>query len=126
MLTGDTEDKHMTVDDLLYDLEDYIAASQRIPMTKIIMLDESRLNEYIELIRQAIVEDSADNMRVAATFRQVSPSFANDPDVQAAQQEADEIRASADAYAEAVLTDIKTRLERLSLSVEAGLKDLKR
>lgn len=116
----------MTVDDLLYDLEDYITAAQRIPMTKIVMLDESRLNEYIELIRQAIVEDSADSMRVAATFRRTGPTFADDPEVISAQQEADEIRASADAYAEAVLLDVKNRLERLTNSVDAGLNDLKR
>ena len=104
MRTDDTEDKQMTVDDLLYELEDYIAAGQQIPMTKIVMLDRDRLFDFIETIRQTMVENSADSMRVAATFQ----------------------RANADEYARAVLLDVKARLERLTTSVDSGLKELKR
>lgn len=116
----------MTVDDLLYELEDYIAAGQQIPMTKIVMLDRDRLFDFIETIRQTMVENSADSMRVAATFQRVQLAHGDDPEVLSAQQEADEIRANADEYARAVLLDVKARLERLTTSVDSGLKELKR
>jgi hypothetical protein len=45
MQTAVTEDNPMNADDLLYELEDFITASQHIPMTKLVVVDESKLFE---------------------------------------------------------------------------------
>jgi vacuolar-type H+-ATPase subunit H len=46
--------------------------------------------------------------------------------IEAANLEADEIRAGADDYAREVLEDLYTRLDRTMLSVRSGLLELER
>jgi uncharacterized coiled-coil DUF342 family protein len=46
--------------------------------------------------------------------------------LEAAQREADEIRAGADEYAREVLEELQGRLDRIMLSVQNGLKELDR
>ncbi|NBU65098.1 MAG: hypothetical protein EBS29_11450, partial [Chloroflexia bacterium] len=46
--------------------------------------------------------------------------------IEAAQQEAEEIRAGADEYARDVLEELQGRLDRIMLSVQNGLKELDR
>ena len=130
----------MNADDLLYELEDFITASQHIPMTKLVVIEESKLFEYIDRIREMVVMGSAENMQVAAIFQTPATSYIAQPSVtndysgtpeydnivRIARQDADEIRANADNYARAVLHDVQGRLERLLGSVNSGLDELNR
>jgi hypothetical protein len=130
----------MNADDILYELEDFITASQHIPMTKLVVLEETKLFEYIDRIREMVVLGNAENMQVAAIFQTPAPpstsyvaaqSMASgtpeyDNIVRIARQDADEIRASADMYARQVLEDVQARLERLLGSVNSGLDELNR
>jgi electron transfer flavoprotein alpha subunit len=140
MQTDGTEDKQMNADDLLYELEDFITASQHIPMTKLVVIEETKLFEYIDRIREMVVVSNAENMKVAATFQPQSgqhhtytpapsiesgtPEYASI--VRIARQDAEEIRANADTYARHVLQDVQARLERLLGSVNSGLDELNR
>ena len=130
----------MNADDLLYELEDFITASQHIPMTKLVVVDESKLFEYIDRIREMVVVGSAEHLQVAGVFQSVSPPHSSGSTadgasgqgvehehlLRIARQDADEIRANADAYARAVLSDVQARLERLLGSVNSGLDELNR
>ena len=130
----------MNADDLLYELEDFITASQHIPMTKLVVVDESKLFEYIDRIREMVVVGSAEHLQVASVFQPAptihgSGATADSGSGQGAEyehllriarQDADEIRANADAYARAVLSDVQARLERLLGSVNSGLDELNR
>jgi hypothetical protein len=130
----------MNADDLLYELEDFITASQHIPMTKLVVVDESKLFEYIDRIREMVVVGSAEHLQVASVFQpaptiHTSGATADSGSGQGveyehllriARQDADEIRANADAYARAVLSDVQARLERLLGSVNSGLDELNR
>lgn len=130
----------MNADDLLYELEDFITASQHIPMTKLVVVDESKLFEYIDRIREMVVVGSAEHLQVASVFQPAPPPHASGATadggsgqgveyehlLRIARQDADEIRANADAYARAVLSDVQARLERLLGSVNSGLDELNR
>jgi hypothetical protein len=130
----------MNADDLLYELEDFITASQHIPMTKLVVVDESKLFEYIDRIREMVVVGSAEHLQVASVFQPApalhtsgAPSDSGSGQgveyehlLRIARQDADEIRANADAYARAVLSDVQARLERLLGSVNSGLDELNR
>ncbi len=128
----------MTADDLLYELEDFITASQHIPMTKLVVIDETKLFEYIDRIRELMVVGSAAHLQVAAAFQPLPTAYTDPSDatqssapeyenvVRIARQDAEEIRTNADAYARAVLSDVQSRLERLLGSVNSGLDELNR
>ena len=128
----------MTADDLLYELEDFITASQHIPMTKLVVIDETKLFEYIDRIRELMVVGSAEHLQGAAVFQPMPTAYATASDatqssapeyenvVRIARQDAEEIRTNADAYARAVLSDVQSRLERLLGSVNSGLDELNR
>lgn len=130
----------MNADDLLYELEDFITAAQHIPMTKLVVVDESKLFEYIDRIREMVVVGSAEHLQVASVFQPAPTMHANGATadggsrqgveyehlLRIARQDADEIRANADAYARAVLSDVQARLERLLGSVNSGLDELNR
>jgi hypothetical protein len=140
MQTAVTEDNQMNADDLLYELEDFITASQHIPMTKLVVVDESKMFEYIDRIREMVVVGSAEHLQVASVFQPAPPPHASGSTadggsghgveyehlLRIARQDADEIRANADAYARAVLSDVQARLERLLGSVNSGLDELNR
>jgi hypothetical protein len=140
MQTAVTEDNPMNADDLLYELEDFITASQHIPMTKLVVVDESKLFEYIDRIREMVVMGSAEHLQVASVFQPTAAahSMSTPSDggtgqstehehlLRVARQDADDIRAQADAYARAVLSDVQARLERLLGSVNSGLDELNR
>ena len=130
----------MNADDLLYELEDFITASQHIPMTKLVVIEETKLFEYIDRIREMVVVGNAENLQVATIFQpppsqnhsvSTTPSFASgtpeyESIVRIARQDAEEIRANADMYARQVLHDVQGRLERLLGSVNSGLDELNR
>jgi len=140
MQTAGTEDREMNADDLLYELEDFITASQHIPMTKLVVIEETKLFEYIDRIREMVVMGNAENLQVATIFQtpahQQTPQSAmtsmdsgtpeSDNIIRIARQDAEEIRANADSYARAVLHDVQGRLERLLGSVNSGLDELNR
>ena len=123
----------MKLDDLINELEEIINESQHIPLTQLVVLEERQLFDIIDRIRSAahtIKPQRSENTGMTQQMREQGLLTAADLErsriIEAANIEADEIRAGADDYAREVLEDLYTRLDRTMLSVRSGLLELER
>jgi cell division septum initiation protein DivIVA len=123
----------MKLDDLINELEEIINESQHIPLTQLVVLEERQLFDIIDRIRSAlhtVKPQRTENTGMTQQMREQGLLTAADLErsriIEAANLEADEIRAGADDYAREVLEDLYTRLDRTMLSVRSGLLELER
>jgi hypothetical protein len=123
----------MKLDDLINELEEIINESQHIPLTQLVVLEERQLFDIIDRIRSAVhtvKPQRSENTGMTQQMREQGLLTAADLErsriIEAANIEADEIRAGADDYAREVLEDLYTRLDRTMLSVRSGLLELER
>jgi hypothetical protein len=123
----------MKLDDLINELEEIINESQHIPLTQLVVLEERQLFDIIDRIRSAlhtVKPQRSENTGMTQQMREQGLLTAADLErsriIEAANLEADEIRAGADDYAREVLEDLYTRLDRTMLSVRSGLLELER
>ncbi len=123
----------MKLDDLINELEEIINESQHIPLTQLVVLEERQLFDIIDRMRSAlhsVKPQRSENTGMTQQMREQGLLTAADLErsriIEAANLEADEIRAGADDYAREVLEDLYTRLDRTMLSVRSGLLELER
>lgn len=123
----------MNVNELLNELESIINESQHVPFTQLVILEERQVFEIIDRMRIAVEERPAPRSHtstVTTSMREQGMMTAADLErvriIEAAHQEADEIRRGADDYAREVLEELQGRLDRIMLSVQNGLKELDR
>ncbi|MFN5059201.1 MAG: hypothetical protein ACK5GU_04700 [Chloroflexota bacterium] len=123
----------MKFDDLINELEEIINESQHIPLTQLVVLEERQLFDIIDRLRSAlhtVKPQRSENTGMTQQMREQGLLTAADLErsriIEAANLEADEIRAGADDYAREVLEDLYTRLDRTMLSVRSGLLELER
>lgn len=123
----------MKLDDLINELEEIINESQHIPLTQLVVLEERQLFDIIDRMRSAVhtvKPQRSENTGMTQQMREQGLLTAADLErsriIEAANIEADEIRAGADDYAREVLEDLYTRLDRTMLSVRSGLLELER
>jgi hypothetical protein len=121
------------LDDLINELEEIINESQHIPLTQLVVLEERQLFDIIDRMRSAlhsVKPQRSENTGMTQQMREQGLLTAADLErsriIEAANLEADEIRAGADDYAREVLEDLYTRLDRTMLSVRSGLLELER
>lgn len=132
------------LDDLIDELEEVIAAGIRLPLSGgRTLIDETRVLEIIDQMRTVIPEEIRRARRIIAEQEQLlATAQARVQEVlsergllaaveaererllQQAEQEAAEVRAGADAYAQQVLEELDERLSKLLSSVRNGLHAL--
>jgi cell division septum initiation protein DivIVA len=127
----------MNIEDLLNELEEIINESQHVPLTQLVIVAERQVFDIIDRTRAIARSKSAprsDTTSIPTTMTQqmreqgllTAAELERTRILEAAQQEADEIRAGADEYAREVLEELQGRLDRIMLSVQNGLKELDR
>lgn len=127
----------MNIEDLLNELEEIINESQHVPLTQLVIVAERQVFDIIDRTRALVrTKQTPRNDTTSITtsmtqqMREQGLLTAADLEhariIEAAQQEADEIRAGADEYAREVLEELQGRLDRIMLSVQNGLKELDR
>ena len=128
----------MNIEDLLNELEEIINESQHVPLTQLVIVAERQVFDIIDRTRalmrtkQAPRSDTTSIPISSMTQQMREQGLLTAADlertriIEAAQQEADEIRAGADEYAREVLEELQGRLDRIMLSVQNGLKELDR
>ena len=131
------------VDALIDELEAMFAEAKRVPFGRRLMVDEARALEFIDRLRtafpaevrqaQRILDEQdriLDEARTQAHAMLQERGLMAELEVQRertiarAEQEAERMRAEADAYVRGVLTDLDERLSKLHASVRNGLEAL--
>lgn len=127
----------MNIEDLLNELEEIINESQHVPLTQLVIVAERQVFDIIDRTRAiARIKQAprSDTTSIPTTMTQqmreqgllTAADLERTRILEAAQREADEVRAGADEYAREVLEELQGRLDRIMLSVQNGLKELDR
>lgn len=130
------------VDSLIDALEALLAEGRRMPFRKL-LIDEERLLDLVDRLRSAIpaevrqahslldqhdqiLNTAREQARQMLTERGMLESLEKDRRqiIEAAEQEAQRIRAEADRYARNVLLDLEERLSKIQTSVRNGVEAL--
>jgi cell division septum initiation protein DivIVA len=128
---------NMNIEDLLNELEEIINESQHVPLTQLVIVAERQVFDIIDRTRALVrtkqpPRSDTTSIPTGMTQQMREQGLLSAADlertriIEAAQQEADEIRAGADEYAREVLEELQGRLDRIMLSVQNGLKELDR
>ena len=129
---------------MIDELEDALAEGRRVPFSGRLLVDEERLLDIIDRMRVAVPEELKQARRVIGEQeRLLSEAHARVQQVleeqglmaaveaerarliEQAEQDAMHIRAGAEEYARQVLEELEQRLNRLTISVQNGLKELR-
>jgi len=127
----------MNIEDLLNELETIINESQHVPLTQLVVVAERQIFDVIDQARVVLRSKQtarSDTTTIPTSMTQqmreqgllTAADLERTRIIEAAQQEAEEIRAGADEYARDVLEELQGRLDRIMLSVQNGLKELDR
>ena len=123
----------MSLEELLNEFEYLINESQHIPLSRMVVLDEQQLFELIDRMREVVAEQrfaSQAQSDVTAQMREQGLLSAADLErariLEEAQADAEYIRNGADAYAKEILEELEGRLERMTVSIKSGLRELER
>ena len=131
------------VDALIDELEAMFAEAKRVPFGRRLMVDEARALEFIDRLRTAFPAEVRQAQRILDEQDRILDEARNqahamlqerglmaelevqrERTIARAEQEAERMRAEADAYVRGVLTDLDERLSKLHASVSNGLEAL--
>ena len=136
-------DQGEDVDALIDELEAMFAEAKRVPFGRRLMVDEARALEFIDRLRTAFPAEVRQAQRILDEQDRILDEARNqahamlqerglmaelevqrERTIARAEQEAERMRAEADAYVRGVLTDLDERLSKLHASVRNGLEAL--
>jgi cell division septum initiation protein DivIVA len=129
---------------LIDELEDALAEGRRVPFSGRLLVDEERILDIIDRMRVAVPEELKQARRVISeqerllgeARKQVQQALEEQGLLAAieaerqrliaeAERDAQAVRAGADDYARQVLEELEQRLNKLTASVQNGLKELR-
>ncbi len=129
---------------MIDELEDALAEGRRVPFSGRLLVDEERILDIIDRMRVAVPEELKQARRVISeqerllgeARKQVQQALEEQGLLAAieaerqrliaeAERDAQAVRAGADDYARQVLEELEQRLNKLTASVQNGLKELR-
>lgn len=135
----------MELDDLIDELEDVLAEGRRVPFSGRLMVDEDKILDIIDRMRVAVPDEIKQARRVIADQERLLSEAQTKVQqaleeqgllaaveterarlIEQAERDATNIRAGADDYAAQVLGELEQRLQKLTMSVQNGLGELRK